>query len=398
MAQYWKGDYLTEKETKIHRKKLRLKQRSWANTDSNEWKEWGRNRLQFRDSEKISGVCVTPRVKKIEVNNCQKNDTWSWAAVRYHGNFYDADASDAGGEDGLVYAGLGLWRSNNSDDKKGIFEVWGYVSRCEGYDCDDEPYFVEEYLGTVNGKTNSKPMCVGYDKANHKIVMSIGSKVVDVTRERDLPKFNSRVDADKSWHVLEVRNTVQNCKKGPVTGYVDGEFDDVMVRKYSPEVSCSEEGCYNIGDTGPGGGIVFYVTEGGLHGLEAAPVNQGTAEWGCYGTAINGADGAAVGTGAENTADIIEDCSESGIAARIADEYELNGFDDWFLPSIGELEVLHQTGYDAGELGEWNGVWSSTQRSDFKSQLAQQWRWDLGQVGSPFKSNDTINVVPIRAF
>ena len=38
---------------------------------------------------------------------------------------------------------------------------------------------------------------------------------------------------------------------------------------------------YEIGDTGPAGGIVFYVTDGGLHGLEAAPEDQDRGEWGC---------------------------------------------------------------------------------------------------------------------
>jgi len=31
---------------------------------------------------------------------------------------------------------------------------------------------------------------------------------------------------------------------------------------------------YAIGDTGAADGIVFYITDGGLHGLEAAPVDQ----------------------------------------------------------------------------------------------------------------------------
>ena len=31
---------------------------------------------------------------------------------------------------------------------------------------------------------------------------------------------------------------------------------------------------YVVGDVGPAGGIVFYVTDGGLHGLEAAPADQ----------------------------------------------------------------------------------------------------------------------------
>jgi hypothetical protein len=43
---------------------------------------------------------------------------------------------------------------------------------------------------------------------------------------------------------------------------------------------------YAIGDTGPAGGIVFDVTNGGLNGLEAALVDQGTAPWNCIVTNI----------------------------------------------------------------------------------------------------------------
>ena len=40
------------------------------------------------------------------------------SGVRYFGNFFDTDTTDAGGEDGLVYAGLGLWRSSDSEDSR----------------------------------------------------------------------------------------------------------------------------------------------------------------------------------------------------------------------------------------------------------------------------------------
>lgn len=100
--------------------------------------------------------------------------------------------------------------------------------------------------------------------------------------------------------------------------------------------------CYSEGDTGPAGGIVFYITDGGAHGLEAAPADQSAgAQWGCYGTPITGADGTATGTGAQNTADIIAGCGEASIAAQVADAYTLNGYDDWFLPSKDELNLLY---------------------------------------------------------
>jgi len=95
---------------------------------------------------------------------------------------------------------------------------------------------------------------------------------------------------------------------------------------------------YRIGDDGPAGGKVFYVTDGGAHGFEAAPVDQASGQWGCMGTPI-GAIGRDVGEGSQNTADILAGCPTLGIAARIAEEYSLNGYDDWFLPSQRELNL-----------------------------------------------------------
>jgi hypothetical protein len=105
-------------------------------------------------------------------------------------------------------------------------------------------------------------------------------------------------------------------------------------------------GPYMIGQIGPAGGIVFYITNGGLNGLEAAPVDQSIPDapgvaWGCNETLIAGADGTAVGSGAQNTVDILAGCLDTPIAAEIANGYTLNGFSDWFLPSRDELNELY---------------------------------------------------------
>ena len=49
---------------------------------------------------------------------------------------------------------------------------------------------------------------------------------------------------------------------------------------------------YEIGDTGPAGGKVFYITpgSGGIHGLEAALIDQAPAPWNCDGTDVAGVD------------------------------------------------------------------------------------------------------------
>lgn len=116
---------------------------------------------------------------------------------------------------------------------------------------------------------------------------------------------------------------------------------------------------YVPGDTGPAGGVVFYVTADRLHGLEAAPVDQGSATWGCAGTEIQGASGVGIGWGVQNTSDIMNGCP--GIqAANLADTYILNRYYDWYLPSADELELLYNRKDVVGGFTSLD-YWSSTE-------------------------------------
>ncbi|MFT5224417.1 MAG: hypothetical protein ACI8XX_000160 [Polaribacter sp.] len=104
--------------------------------------------------------------------------------------------------------------------------------------------------------------------------------------------------------------------------------------------STENNGGHNIGDTGPAGGIVFYVTDDGLHGLEAAPNDSEALAWGCGGERINGAFGAAIGTGGQNTFDIASKCGESSAAAAVVANTKINGLLGWYLPSKEELHEM----------------------------------------------------------
>jgi len=148
-----------------------------------------------------------------------------------------------------------------------------------------------------------------------------------------------------------------------------------------------------IGDTGPAGGKVFYITEGGLHGLEAAPVNQADiVPWGCYGTSIAGTS-TAVGTGAANTAKIVAGCAEANTAAKVADAYSLNGYDDWYLPSKDELDLLYDQKTVVGVFANAN-YWSSTE-----SDIYNAWYQYFGDgSGNGYEKYSTLPVRAVRAF
>ena len=128
---------------------------------------------------------------------------------------------------------------------------------------------------------------------------------------------------------------------------------------------------YALRETGPAGGLIFYVKEGGFSDgwmyLEAAPSDQSTsAVWGCYGVSISGADGTAVGTGEQNTIDIEAGCTTPGTAADICANLSLGGYSDWFLPSKDELNLMYTNLKVAGVGGfAEEGYWSSSEFSAY---------------------------------
>ena len=104
---------------------------------------------------------------------------------------------------------------------------------------------------------------------------------------------------------------------------------------------------YEIGDTGPAGGKVFYITpgSGGIHGLEAALIDQAPAPWNCDGTDVAGVDNITSAdtpdshSGAANTPLIAAACG--GAAAVAADYVWPRGQTDGFLPNKEELDLLY---------------------------------------------------------
>jgi Protein of unknown function (DUF1566) len=155
------------------------------------------------------------------------------------------------------------------------------------------------------------------------------------------------------------------------------------------------------------GGKIAYIFQPGdpgyiagqTHGLIAATSDQSTGtQWGCNGTSIPGADGVALGTGNQNTIDIMAGCPTATIAARICGNLVLNGYSDWYLPSVQELDKIGQNFAAIGGFAVNESYWTSSETNGNEA-------WCVyfdGYYPYPFnympKSEASVRVRAVRSF
>lgn len=162
-----------------------------------------------------------------------------------------------------------------------------------------------------------------------------------------------------------------------------------------------------IGAQGPGGGLIFFVDYNnqysGFNYLEAAPVScEASRTWvssGFVTTSVTGAAGwaaRAVGRGSTNTNAIVAadtSATTSNNAAKYAQSCTAGSKTDWFLGSLGEMELMFD---NLPGLGGFSEV---TYLSSYENSASQAVSLDfLDRRFYQTAKNSTTYVRPVRSF
>ena len=120
--------------------------------------------------------------------------------------------------------------------------------------------------------------------------------------------------------------------------------------------SCARGGPCKVGDTGPAGGTIVFdagsVKWWGQY-LEAFPLTTGSGlPWSLKPTTSlypsdttkrQHIDAKSIGMGRINTSNIVAQSGPGEYAAAFVDNVVINNYDDWFLPSVDELNAVYFT-------------------------------------------------------
>lgn len=93
-----------------------------------------------------------------------------------------------------------------------------------------------------------------------------------------------------------------------------------------------------VGDIGPAGGIIYYVSDDGW-GVEMSTTEFDYNNWGCE-DVVQGTS-KQIGDGGANTSIILQACPSETSAPAICANYEQNGYTDWHLPTYYDLVEIN---------------------------------------------------------
>ncbi len=287
----------------------------------------------------------------------------------------------------------------------------------------------EDIINYCNGAFRNEITCVWEMSYDQNLDNQFAQAIFKANGDGTISLHHRNVDYVGSWVFLYVNDVLHlNIHLTGTTyvsqnwnyDYVVNSVDSSVLQLSSPggirtfTKQCSTTTAYNIGQTGPSGGIVAYdkgeYTNGWRY-IEIATSDLAIEEWGCNSSSVAASQFDEIGTGYQNTIaniqfhnnltnyytnPIICNAANNGtLTAKTALEQVINS-NNWFIPSIDELEAI-RTNLAPLNLGSFDAgyYWSST---EFDVSKAKCLNFTDGETENILKNNATVKTRVIRYF
>lgn len=261
--------------------------------------------------------------------------------------------------------------------------------------CDGTEYQVIDLTGPAGEDSSSHPFVVYTSPSDNKAGVAVDA-VIQVVFNTDIDESSVTTGASGTFRVMDAGDNLIDGAVACSDTVVEFTPAEALTKDEKYTVSlCSaiknvvgvamgyehvfsfETMEYKLRDRGPANGWIFYINPDadvdGWKYLEAAEVDLTNSIWGTFDYDVSGADGTAIGTGEQNTLDIIASDTATDKAADRCAAYSVDDggiiYDDWFLPSKDELNLIYENLHSAGAGGFATTAyyWSSSEDSSYSA-------------------------------